>query len=916
MAVLSFPRSTFCEMYLGDVLGWLDISTQVRQTSPITIKRGASGEQGRAAPDSMKAVLHNNSGDWIIDNPMGAHFGQLGRNNPTRWGIDLTGDAFGDNATNSWGTADNGETWERSQGVASDYQVTGGKATQSIGTTNAFRLSYIDDNLYRDVEVRVTCSVLLGTNVTGGSIEIANAVVRGTGTDYYMARAVINTDQTISICIHRATTGQLSTPVTISGLVHGSNDITVAIIAEEHTIKAKAWDDAGPEPLEWQTSVHDTGLPNAGYVGVRSGVASGNTNTKPIVFSYDNFRVRQVRLCGELADLSPSWDESHTDNTSVMDVAGVLRRFSNNKAILPTVIETYLTTGPVQPIAYWPLDEGPGSTQCREVIGDTSQAIIDTSLATTFGLSPVSIFGEGKLGPGIGNSLSMRQRAILRCKFPDGAAPGFIIHACLAWDGGVAGSTDPTDELTINHINGTTWQLLFDSFARTIRVLSPALDATLTFDSSVGTPNPFDGDQHTLYWSVKQNGANADVTLLVDGFGYLTSGVGTLVTPINAEFIAVNDRVIARSIGHLAIFAASSTPTPIQLHLASVGRPGERAGARITRLCLENGWALDHIGDSSHSPPMGPQRPLSLPDLVYECIDVDYGSMLCDSRSTSALLYRPARYMTSAPGASVSYSAGQVARPLVPKPDGLNAVNDWTVKRLNGTEYRAVQSTGPLNVNDPGEDPNAIGRVSKSATVNIDTDAHLLNAAGQRLRLGTVQQTRYPKVRVNLASPSITTAVGLSCLDSNIGDRLSVVNAQLAKIYTDLDLLSRGYTETMVDQRQHEISFNSAPYEIQRGLVWGDVDSRWDSYDHELDADIDDDDVSVSVGFVLRRWTTEVAQFPMNIIVGGELMTLTAVTGTTSPQTFTVTRSVNGVVKSHAAGTSVRLAKPVYLGMI
>lgn len=53
-------------------------------------------------------------------------------------------------------------------------------------------------------------------------------------------------------------------------------------------------------------------------------------------------------------------------------------------------------------------------------------------------------------------------------------------------------------------------------------------------------------------------------------------------------------------------------------------------------------------------------------------------------------------------------------------------------------------------------------------------------------------------------------------------------------------------------------------------------------------------------------WTTAAAQFPFNIMVGGERMTVTAISGASNPQTFTVTRSVNGVVKSHAAGAEVR----------
>jgi len=55
-------------------------------------------------------------------------------------------------------------------------------------------------------------------------------------------------------------------------------------------------------------------------------------------------------------------------------------------------------------------------------------------------------------------------------------------------------------------------------------------------------------------------------------------------------------------------------------------------------------------------------------------------------------------------------------------------------------------------------------------------------------------------------------------------------------------------------------------------------------------------------------WTHADGDF--DIAVGGERMTVTAVSGATSPQTFTVTRSVNAVVKTHASGAAVELAQP------
>jgi hypothetical protein len=55
--------------------------------------------------------------------------------------------------------------------------------------------------------------------------------------------------------------------------------------------------------------------------------------------------------------------------------------------------------------------------------------------------------------------------------------------------------------------------------------------------------------------------------------------------------------------------------------------------------------------------------------------------------------------------------------------------------------------------------------------------------------------------------------------------------------------------------------------------------------------------------------------FPFDISVGGEVMQVTDITGSASPQTFTVVRSVNGVSKSQAEGASVALASPPILAL-
>jgi hypothetical protein len=57
------------------------------------------------------------------------------------------------------------------------------------------------------------------------------------------------------------------------------------------------------------------------------------------------------------------------------------------------------------------------------------------------------------------------------------------------------------------------------------------------------------------------------------------------------------------------------------------------------------------------------------------------------------------------------------------------------------------------------------------------------------------------------------------------------------------------------------------------------------------------------------------AEFPFGATCEGEDVTVTAITGSSSPQTFTVTRSVNGVVKAHSAGADLSLTDPTYLAL-
>jgi hypothetical protein len=79
-----------------------------------------------------------------------------------------------------------------------------------------------------------------------------------------------------------------------------------------------------------------------------------------------------------------------------------------------------------------------------------------------------------------------------------------------------------------------------------------------------------------------------------------------------------------------------------------------------------------------------------------------------------------------------------------------------------------------------------------------------------------------------------------------------------------------------------------------------------------LASGVDADDGTLSVNVTAGpRWTTDAHEMPILIAVDGEQMLVTAISGTSNPQTFTIgARSYNGVTKSHASGAPVALAYP------
>jgi hypothetical protein len=251
--------------------------------------------------------------------------------------------------------------------------------------------------------------------------------------------------------------------------------------------------------------------------------------------------------------------------------------------------------------------------------------------------------------------------------------------------------------------------------------------------------------------------------------------------------------------------------------------------------------------------------------------------------------------------------------PFSPVDDDQRTCNRATVKRPGGTDQIFEDSTGLYRISE-------IGDFDKAAELNVYSDTAAMRHAEWMVHLGTQEGFyRYPQVAFSLAKSPALAEDWIAC---EIGGRVDVVNLLDARTQFPGDEQSfvlEGYTEG-IDQKTWSVVANCSPYEPWRAAVvatdtsdTGEHLGRADTDGTVLAADAAAAATSLSVTVTGALWTTDSAQYPMVLDVGGIPVTATACAGASSPQTFTVTGSTMIVAK--AAGVAVRVWQPPTLGL-
>lgn len=908
------------ELALGGT--WVDTATigRVYQRQDMVITRGQADESSSSIPPPSQCTfqLDNRLGNYSSRNPTGTYYGQLGRNTPVQVSVRMAQDSFTRTVSNSWGTADLGGAWQTQGGsgtVSSDFQVTGTTATHSVSSTNNFRQSTLLGP-YSDVDVTCTWSMAVAS-VTGSQLEPCNIMFRRNATtgQYYIVRVTVQTSGAIQVDL-RDFNGNVFGTNTSSGLTYSAGTkYRVRARIEGRTARAKIWLASANEPYAWLVVGTDaagstTELCQPGGVGIRSGISTGNTNTLPVVVTYDDVDVRSIRFSGEVPEWPASVDVSGQDRYVDITAADPLRRLNSGAAPLHSALYRGTMAATPAPVAYWPFEDGSNAAQVTNVINPAAPLVPSSDVPkfanfTSFLCSaPIPLLNNAILTgtvPAYTDTGSVQVRFLLHV--PSGELNNG--DPIIQWN-----TTGSITAWQLQYLTGGDLQMVgYDQFgtAQVVQAGGFAID-----DELIRVDMNFTQSGGNINWqySTLQVGSGTGSYLTGTATGY-TLGIITVML-VNGDAVMNNS-----SIGHLMInttvmniFAQSN-----QLNAYI----GEDAINRLRRLCSEEGLDLGlYVGlYTSTLLPMGAQLPATLLTLLGECADVD-GGMLLGSRNCVGLTYVRSSSLQNSSGSPVltaSYANHEMQPPFQPVTDDQRVHNDITVSRTNGGKVELVQTTGTLSTAAP---PSGVGTYPTSKTVNTQYDYQLLWVAGWLLAKGTADFERWASLEFARESNEVVANAALSQALLNVvpGDKVQYTGmATRFGLYDTANQTVNQVAET-INKFKHRIALTTVPEVIYHALVLDDATARLDSDSSSTNGTMTTGATSVSVattGAASVLWTTNAAHFPFDVLVGGERMTVTNITGASSPQTFTVTRSVNGVVKTHGIGESVRLFDVRYI---
>lgn len=638
-----------------------------------------------------------------------------------------------------------------------------------------------------------------------------------------------------------------------------------------------------------------------------------------------------VRLTGEVASWRPE-RAIKGDAWTKIEIAGVLQRIGRGTDPLDSAVRRYVRYNPTQPVAYWPLEGGdPATTTMYDLIANAPTQNVDQSAAVA-GQSGAARFGTADLGPASAPVANTAGSWSLGMLIPQPVAA----TGASSWQWASGFGTDVRSGGLVNvsirlnpaaaarHLSFQVY--VFDNGTGQIDVIEADSSLAALVTTTVGTftvANLFNGRPRAFQLDMQASGGtNVAWALWIDGTS-VSSGTHTptFAGAMNAapyRVATLTSSIPASATAAAGHFAIYTSVVSAAMGDALTGHTGETAADRFTRLCTEQGITPTVVGAAADSLAMGPQQAIALLDLLDEIARTDDASIFETKTGIGLTMRTGASKLNQAPDFTINY-LGQVEVPLSPVVGDEGIRNDVTAASPAGATRRVQQLTGPHNVQLPEVDPQGVGRYQTRINVNPATDDALSDAAGWRVSQGTFNGTWYAAITADLdAAPAITAAV--NALD--IGDVLAISNLPVDESLDTVDCLIIGIEED-VQPKRRTVTFFCVPAEPYRvgklALTTGDTDPFVGHLETDGSTTVGSTAASAASISVATTsgplWTTAADDFPFDVIAGGQRVSISAISGAASPQTFTVQTTGRQVLYTIPSGSPVNVQQPIILSM-
>ena len=607
--------------------------------------------------------------------------------------------------------------------------------------------------------------------------------------------------------------------------------------------------------------------------------------------------VSYTRFMGRAVGWKPGWDSTGNYAIATLVAGGVLRRLNQGINPLQSTMRRSIPTV-ANLVAYWPCEDGSTST----------------SLASVSNAQPMSINGSPSLASNssflCSNALPTMQTDIWYGAVPSYPSTGSGQVRFLMLIPSVAAVPNGSRIVSIA-TQGTITRIDLQYQTNGVLELFAYSGPTQVFN--VGPFSYAINDQMarmTIQWEPSGSDTiigfgNYSVNAPVGVFTSATA-TGQSVTAVSAVTMSPDGTMTGATFGH--VYVQNTWDSLFALINQINAFTGDTATGRLARLCSEQGEVINITGSSLTQ--MGAQVPDTFINLLRACEYADVGILYDGLNSGLTYTWREGLENQVA-SITLNCATGDVAPPLEPVDDDQLTMNQFTATRLNGGTYTFADTTDALSV-------AMISDYDDSETVNVRYDGQLPDFASWQVHLRTLDDYRWPQLQMWLhAKPYLIQ----QWLNTVPGNRMDVVNIQAVRKQQDvkeISLLLEGYTEA-IDQFTWTVAANASSYDLWHVAEYaadtGDTNPWVGRYESDGSSTVGDSPAgSVSITVATPSgplWTTLADDFPFAANMGGYQVTVTNITGSASPQTFTV----NATASDIPPGAAVSIWLPNVLAM-